>query len=154
MRDGTTTVQEVERALSEKADQSVAAPEDDQTHILVVDDDTVIRKLARALLEKNGFRVSEAVDGAAALEHLEAGHAYDLVVLDLNMPELDGLEVLRRVRGNVSTAGLPIIVLTGSDGGAMEVKLMDEGADGYIRKPIDPHEFVARIEAALQQAEG
>ena len=120
----------------------------------MVDDDTVIRRLARALLEKNGFRVSEAVDGAAALEHLEAGHAYDLVVLDLNMPELDGLEVLRRVRGNVSTAGLPIIVLTGSDGGAMEVKLMDEGADDYIRKPIDPHEFVARIEAALQQAEG
>ena len=152
--DGTTTLQEVERSLGEKAEQAAAPPEDDQTHVLVVDDDMVIRKLARTLLEKNGYRVSEAVDGAAALADLEAGHAYDLMVLDLNMPQMDGHEVLRQVRHDVHTAGLPVVILTGSDGGDMEVKLMDEGADDYIRKPIDPPRFLSRIKATLRRAGG
>ena len=140
--------------MGEKAEQPAAAPSEGQTHVLVVDDDLVIRKLARTLLEKSGFKVTEAVDGAAAVEHLEAGHEYDLMVLDLNMPELNGAEVLSRVRSNVATAGLPIVILTGSEGGDMEVKLMDEGADDYIRKPIDPPRFVARIKATMRRAGG
>jgi type II secretory ATPase GspE/PulE/Tfp pilus assembly ATPase PilB-like protein/ActR/RegA family two-component response regulator len=154
VRDGTTTLDEVERALGEKADKAIAPPDDDRTHVLIVDDDLVIRRLARTLLEKSGIKVSEAVDGAAALEHLRSGRLYDLMVLDLNMPEVNGDEVLRRVRGSAATAGLPVVILTGSDGGEMEVKLMEEGADDYIRKPIDPPRFVARIKAALRRAGG
>jgi DNA-binding response OmpR family regulator len=70
------------------------------------------------------------------------------------MPGMDGREVLRRVRSAVLTAGLPVIVLTGSEAPETEVQLMEEGADDYILKPIDPPRFVARIKAALRRAGG
>ncbi len=74
------------------------------------------------------------------------------MVLDLDMPILNGHEVLAHVRSAVTTAGLPIIVLTGS--ADSEIKVMDEGADDYINKPIDPPRFVARVKAALRRAAG
>jgi len=136
------------------SNRSMAAPDNDRTHILVVDDDKLMRMLVRAVLEKAGFKVSEAVDGATALEYLEAGHACDLLVLDLYMPELDGHEVLRRVRANADTARLPIVILTGSDGGEIEAKLMAEGADDYVKKPINPLEFADHVKEVLQRADG
>jgi DNA-binding response OmpR family regulator len=75
----------------------------------------------------------------------------DLLVLDLQMPRLDGNEVLRRVRSDVRTAGLPVIVLTGSDESGTETGLLDAGADDYVRKPIDPARFTARVRAALRR---
>ncbi len=152
--DGTTTLSEVERALGDKAEQPLtdAAGDSDATRILVVDDDAVTRKLARVLLEKNGFEVSEAEDGEAALEHLSSEGSCDLMILDLNMPRLDGRGVLQRVRADVATAGLPVVVLTGSVRDEAEVTLMEEGADDYICKPIDPPLFVARVKATLRRA--
>jgi DNA-binding response OmpR family regulator len=88
----------------------------------------------------------------AALERLATGAPPSLVVLDLEMPRLDGREVLRRLRADVRTAGLPVIVLTGAEGGTAEVELMEAGADDYIRKPMDPPRFVARVRAALRRA--
>ncbi|MBI2403180.1 MAG: Flp pilus assembly complex ATPase component TadA [Gemmatimonadetes bacterium] len=123
-----------------------------QPHILVVDDDGVSRSLARTLLEKNGFRVTEAADGAAALDRIRDGNGFALVVLDLDMPRLDGREVLSRLRGSSETAKLPVVVLTGSESMEAEIELMDRGADDYIRKPIDAMRFVARIKAALRRA--
>jgi CheY-like chemotaxis protein len=150
VRLGTSTLQEVERVLGEGISEAPAPI--DQPHILLVDDDPTIRTLARLLLEKNGFRVVEVGDGAAAMEHLAAGGECGLVVLDLDMPALGGLEVLRRVRSSASTAGVPVVVLTGSEGDEVEIDAMNAGADDYIRKPLEPGRFVARVKAALRRA--
>ena len=122
-------------------------------HILLVDDDGANRTMARALLERAGYRVSEAADGAAALDLLKNGDQ-NLMVLDLDMPVLSGQNVLAQVRSSVTTAGLPIIVLTGSSDSVTEIHMMEQGADDYIRKPIDPPRFVARVKAALRRAGG
>lgn len=150
VRLGTSTLQEVERVLGEGIAEAPAAT--DQLHILLVDDDPTIRTLARVLLEKNGFRVAEVGDGPAAMEHLAAGGECGLVVLDLDLPTLSGLEVLRRIRSSTSTAGVPVVVLTGSEGDEVEIDAMNAGADDYIRKPLEPARFVARVKAALRRA--
>jgi DNA-binding response OmpR family regulator len=104
------------------------------------------------VLEKSAFRVAEAEDGVAALALLEAGTEPALIVVDLDMPKMGGREVLARVRQTVATAGLPVLVLTASGTDEMEAQLMEEGADDYIRKPLEPARFVARIKAALRRA--
>lgn len=153
VRAGATTLHEVERVLGELLDERPAA-EPQKQHILVVDDDAVSRSLARTLLEKNGYRVTEAGDGAVALERVAEGNGYALMVLDLEMPRLGGREVLQRLRADPETARLPVVVLTGAEAGETEIELMDRGADDYIRKPIDALRFVARIKAALRRAGG
>src|SRR4029079_10073971 len=147
VRLGTTTLEEVERVLGEGiSDVSPTVPID-QPRILLVDDDPTIRALARALLEENGYHVTEVEDGSAAIEYFAAGHESGLVVLDLDMPALSGLEVLGQLRGNAATAGVPVVVLTGSQDDAAEINARDAGADDYIRKPLEPARFVARIKA-------
>jgi type IV pilus assembly protein PilB len=150
VRAGITTLEEMERVLGDAAE--AAPPTTDVPRVLLVDDDTVIRTLARGLLEKNGLQVAESRDGQAALERLDGSERFDIVVLDLEMPRLSGRETLRRIRGNVVTAGLPVIVLTGSEDESSEIELMDEGADDYIRKPLDPARFLARVKGALRRA--
>ncbi|HYU33551.1 MAG TPA: ATPase, T2SS/T4P/T4SS family [Thermoanaerobaculia bacterium] len=174
---GETTLDEMDRVLGEAMtkDESAAArerqgpPLDDlaasavltrpseapaarEPHVLVVDDDAVSRTLAKAVLEKNGFQVAEAIDGVAALEHLEVYRNVQLMVLDLDMPHLGGLEVLARVRRAVATATLPVVVLTGTMDEEAEVAAIERGADDYVRKPLDPPRFVARVKAALRRA--
>jgi len=150
VRAGTSTLQEVERVLGEGI--SEASAPNDQPNILLVDDDPTIRTLARVLLEKNGYRVTEVGDGPAAIEHFADGKECALVVLDLALPTLSGLEVLSRIRSTASTASVPVVVLTGSEGDDAEVEAMDAGADDYIRKPLEPARFVARVKAALRRA--
>jgi CheY-like chemotaxis protein len=128
--------------------------EEGPARILVVDDDGATRNIARSLLEKEGFAVAEAADGSEALVYLARGESFDLMVLDLDMPILGGREVLRAVRGAVSTAGLPVVVLTGIQDPGAEVELMEQGADDYIRKPIDPPRFLTRVRAALRRGRG
>ena len=86
------------------------------------------------------------------MAQLEAGSEPALLVLDLDMPGMGGREVLARVRQTVATAGLPALVLTGSGTEEMEAELMEAGADDYIRKPLEPARFVARVRAALRRA--
>ncbi|RMH19195.1 MAG: response regulator [Gemmatimonadetes bacterium] len=121
-------------------------------HVLVVDDDPGGRMLMRTVLEKNGFAVSEADDGATALPFLDRHEDIDLVLLDLMMKQIDGLETLKRIRKNVKTAGLPVVILTGSQNPDDERRLIGAGADDYLRKPIDPHQLVARLKAVLARA--
>ena len=149
---GETTLQEVERVLGGSGSTEENAALSTAPHVLLVDDDPVARGIARAVLQKNGFQVSEAEDGQAALEKLETNAGYALMVLDLEMPRMTGREVLAKARRSVHTAGLPILVLTGSVAEDIEAQLMEEGADDYIRKPLDPARFVARIKAALRRA--
>ena len=119
--------------------------------MLVTDDDPVIRAVVTALLEKEHFVVTGAADGEAALAHIESDEACDLAILDLGLPTLDGRSVLRAIRANPARAGLPVIVLTGSDDAGDEVAMMDEGADDYLRKPIADTRFVARCRAAIRR---
>lgn len=133
--------------LTDDAEEASGEP-----HVLVVDDESVTRTLARALLEKQGMQVSEAENGIEALACLTSPGKYSMIVLDLDMPKMGGREVMARVRGSVATAALPIVVLTGSNDPIDEPQVLEAGADDYIRKPIDSHTFVARIRATLRRA--
>ena len=151
VRNGETTLEEVERVLGEVADDGPATPPLPPA-ILFADDDLMLRHLATTILESGGYRVRQARDGAEALAIIDSGDDIALVVTDLQMPGMGGMEVLHRLRGTMRTATLPVIVLTGSDEHDTEVRLMDAGADDYIRKPIDPPRFLARVKAALRRA--
>src|SRR6185437_9848209 len=96
--------------------------------------------------------VEHATDGQAAIDMLAHDPRFSLMTLDLNMPRLDGLDVLRQLRSSASTSGLPIVVLTSTDCEETEINLMNEGADDYLRKPLDPARFIARVRAVLRRA--
>ena len=104
------------------------------------------------MLEKKGFQVLEADDGPPALEMLDKIGDMSLVMLDLNMPQMHGREVLERIRSAIGTAGLPVVVLTGIEDPAVEIELLAAGADDYLRKPIDPSRLAVRVEAVLRRA--
>ena len=120
--------------------------------ILVVDDDPVQRLLVSATLEKQGYRVTQAPDGVAAMEWISAGEECALVLTDLHMPEMDGDVLIRTLRADPHTAALPIIVITGSAEEDQESHLLEIGADDYIRKPVDPPKLVARVRGVLRRA--
>lgn len=120
-------------------------------HVLVVDDDADARVLFRRVLTEHGFRVDEAEDGPQALEMLAGEDVYDVVTLDLLMKGMHGLEVLKRIRSRVATAGLPVVVATGSDDPTAEMDLFEAGADDFVVKPVDPPRFVLRIRAVLRR---
>lgn len=118
--------------------------------ILIVDDDPDARLLASEALVEHGFDVAEVSDGEAALKIISR-KAPDLVVLDLGLPGIGGLELLKwlRDRGN-----LPVILLTGRSGQSDRVVGLELGADDYIVKPFDPREMVARVNAVLRRGNG
>ena len=116
--------------------------------ILLVDDDERIRQLLRLYLERDGHRAVEAIDGAAALR--AAGESrFDLVLLDVMLPGIDGLEVCRQLR---ETSDTPIVLLTARSGDADKVVGLDLGADDYIVKPFSPRELMARVRAQLRRS--
>jgi CheY-like chemotaxis protein len=118
--------------------------------VLVVDDDPDIVRFVEMNLRFEGFEVAVAADGPQALA--EIGRALpDLVLLDIMMPELDGVEVTRRIRADPLTAGLPIIMLTAKSLSADRVAGLTAGADDYIIKPFDTLELVARVRSALRR---
>ena len=116
--------------------------------ILVVDDEKNIVQLARLYLNKEGFRVEAAYDGAQALEKARTLRP-DLIVLDIMMPELDGLSVCRELR---KTSNVPIILLTARDDDIDRIVGLELGADDYGTKPFNPRELVARVKAVLRRA--
>ena len=119
------------------------------TTILVVDDEPKIVQLARDYLEHAGFAVVTAGDGRTALERVASQHP-DLIVLDLGLPGLDGLEVTRRLR---QAGDLPIVMLTARDDELDKLLGLELGADDYLTKPFSPRELVARVRAVLRRAE-
>ncbi len=120
--------------------------------ILLVDDERNIVDLARMYLEKEGFRVESAPDGAQALDKIERDPPA-LVVLDLMLPEVDGWEVCRRVRASQGQADLPILMLTARDDDVDKIVGLELGADDYLTKPFNPRELVARIKAILRRTQ-
>jgi len=117
--------------------------------ILVVDDEPKIVDLARDYLEYAGFAVRTAGDGPAALDAVQRHHP-DLVVLDLGLPGLDGLDVTRRLRHD---SNLPVIMLTARDDELDKLLGLELGADDYLTKPFSPRELVARVRAVLRRAD-
>lgn len=118
--------------------------------ILVVDDDPGLRSLVGLALERAGFAVVTAADGQAALMQA-ARETPDLIVLDQGLPELDGLEVCRRIRAR---SEVPIIFLTARDDELDRILGLELGADDYVTKPFSPRELVARVKAILKRVHG
>jgi len=120
--------------------------------ILVVEDEKNIAKLVAYNLEREGYQVTLAKDGEEALERIRKGPP-DLVVLDLMLPKIDGLELCRLLRADRKTARLPIIMLTAKTQEADKIVGLEMGADDYIPKPFSPRELVARVKAVLRRTE-
>ena len=116
--------------------------------ILVVDDESQIRRVMRATLSSNGYEVSEATNGEEALGLVRSSE-YDLVLLDVNMPGKSGLETCREIRAAGSNPA--IIMITVRDSATDKVDALDAGADGYITKPFGISELLARIRAVLRR---
>jgi two-component system, OmpR family, response regulator len=126
----------------------VKTPAPDTATILLVDDEDAVQKLLTYPLEREGFRVLQARDGEEALRRF-GQERVDLVVLDLMLPKLDGLEVCRRLRGQST---VPIIMLTARDDELDKVVGLELGADDYITKPFSIREFRSRVRALLRRA--
>lgn len=121
-----------------------------QAKILIVEDEEDVVELIRYNLEKNGYLTESAMDGRKALAKIRL-KAPDLILLDLMLPEVDGLEVCRTVKNDPATAGIPVIMLTAKGTEADIVAGLEMGADDYITKPFSPRVLMARVKAVLRR---
>jgi DNA-binding response OmpR family regulator len=119
-------------------------------HILAVDDQPSIRRLVEINLGKAGYRVTTASDGREALDQIAAERP-DMVVLDVTMPEVDGYEVLRRLREDEETADLPVLMLSGRTRDFDIARAWRTGADTYLPKPFDPRQLLSTVEHLLDE---
>ena len=120
-------------------------------HILIVDDEADLVELVSYNLKKEGFTVDSASGGEAALTKMRKDK-YDLVILDLMLPGIQGIELCRILRNDPKTAGLPIIMLTAKGEEVDRILGLEMGADDYITKPFSPRELVARVRAVLRRS--
>ncbi|MCK6590698.1 MAG: response regulator transcription factor [Polyangiaceae bacterium] len=116
--------------------------------VLLIDDDTRLHELLASYLKQNGFQVAVAEDGRKGLAALEAG-AFDAVLLDVMMPGMDGIEVVKRIRNK---SRIPVLMLTAKGDETDRVVGLELGADDYIAKPFSPRELLARLRAVLRRA--
>jgi two-component system, OmpR family, alkaline phosphatase synthesis response regulator PhoP len=121
--------------------------------VLVIDDESDIIELIRYNLEKDGFEVRDARDGESGVS-LAFNSPPDVILLDLMLPGMDGLEVCRRIRTDARTAGVPIIMLTARGAEPDRIVGLEMGADDYVTKPFSPRELTARIRALLRRTAG
>src|SRR5579883_2645515 len=141
-------MREARRTLGTQRDP---APRQEMANIALVDDDKNILASVSMLLEQEGYHVRTFTDGAAALTALTTTPP-DLAVLDIKMPRMDGLELLRRLRQ--ANPELPVIFLTSKDEEIDELMGLNAGADDYIRKPFSQRLLLERVRAVLRRAEG
>jgi DNA-binding response OmpR family regulator len=119
--------------------------------VLLVDDEDQLRRVMRDLLERDGYTVIEAGDGVEALDQVDR-HGPDIIVLDLNLPGLDGYGVLSHLRSRRATEHIPVIVLTARGDEENEVRVFEFGADDFLSKPFRARALSARLEAVLRRA--
>lgn len=129
---------------------AVPAPGATEAHVLVVDDDEQIRKLAAKLLREHGYRVSVARDGREMRQALQSAQI-DLIILDIMLPGGNGLDLCREIRASSAT---PVIMLTALGSDTDRIVGLEIGADDYLSKPFNPRELLARINAVLRRARG
>jgi len=118
--------------------------------ILLVDDEVSIQRAMTPLLRSRGYAVTVAATGRDAIDSVERNRP-DLVILDLGLPDIDGIEVCRRIRAH---ADMPIVILSARGGEPDKVAALDQGADDYVTKPFGPEELLARVRAALRRSFG
>ena len=116
---------------------------------LIAEDNPVNRELLRELLEMRGFSVVEAPDGEQTLKQIEQTKP-DILLLDLNMPVLDGVETLKRIRQDPGLAGLPVLAVTAYAMRGDRERILSSGFDGYVSKPISPSELGTELERLLK----
>src|SRR5215217_1350549 len=120
--------------------------------VLIIEDEKDILQLVKLYLEKEGFRTVTAMTGIEGLEQVKAENP-DLVVLDLMLPGMDGLEICKRLRSKRETAMLPVIMLTAKAEESDTIVGLELGADDYVTKPFSPKTLVARVKALLRRLE-
>jgi type II secretory ATPase GspE/PulE/Tfp pilus assembly ATPase PilB-like protein/CheY-like chemotaxis protein len=131
--------------------ESVTPAARERPLILIADDDPALRTLIKAVLTSQGFDAAEACDGAEALEQTSRLHP-DLVLLDMDMPRLGGLDVLRTLRERLSGRAVPVVVITASEDAELEAQCIELGAEDYLTKPVQPSSLMARVRAVLRRA--
>jgi type IV pilus assembly protein PilB len=151
---GVTSLEEVDRVLSSESERNgtaaVTPAASGAPRVLVTDDDAITRMLVKVLLERERFEVLEATNGLAAVE-IATRERPDLLLIDLNMPEMDGFEAIARLRKDLTLATLPIVVLTAEDGPGIEARVLGLGADDYILKPFEPDSLLSRVNAVFRR---
>jgi type II secretory ATPase GspE/PulE/Tfp pilus assembly ATPase PilB-like protein/CheY-like chemotaxis protein len=152
VKKGRTTLVEIERVLGQGLEEDSLESEQGAHRILLVDDDQDARVLMRSLLERDGYEVQDAEDGHKALDVLKEDQEFNLVILDLAMPGLDGRQVLQQIRASLDTSALPVLIRTGTGSNVIEAELLEAGADDYVDKTVDPDRFLARVHAVLRRA--
>jgi two-component system cell cycle response regulator DivK len=120
------------------------------THILYIEDNIGNRMLVKRILEAEGYSIIEAVDGPAGLKMAGEGQ-FDLILLDINLPEIDGYDLARRLRNMPSLQRVPILAVTANVMQGDRERTLAAGCDGYIQKPIDVDRLPEQIAAALQK---
>jgi DNA-binding response OmpR family regulator len=118
--------------------------------VLLVDDEDQLRRVMRDLLERDGYEVIEAADGIEALDQVDR-HGPDIIVLDLNLPGLDGYGVLSHLRSRRVTQHIPVVVLTARGDEENEVRVFEFGADDFLSKPFRARALSARLDAVLRR---
>ncbi len=146
--EGLTSMDEVNRVLAPDEAPASTAPETGR--VLVAEDDAITRKLVKLLLERDGYTVLEAATGRQAVETAVREHP-SLVVMDLNMPEMNGYDAITHLRRVPALSAMPVLVLTSEEGPDVESTVMRLGADDYVLKPFDPSLLSSRIKAAFRR---
>jgi two-component system alkaline phosphatase synthesis response regulator PhoP len=142
-----TSIEEVDRVLT---DDPSRLSQKTKSRVLVTEDEPITRMLVKLLLERENFQVLEATNGREAIEIATREHP-DLLLMDLNMPEMDGYQALERLRRNFAMSTLPVVVLTAEDGPGVEKRVLEAGADDYIVKPFDPEILLSRVHAVFRR---
>ena len=122
------------------------------SRVLLIDDDARLAELLTGYLGPNGFELAHASDGPRGLAALDAG-VFEVVLLDVMMPGMDGLEVLKRIRSKSQQSRIPVIMLTAKGDEADRIVGLEVGADDYVGKPFSPRELLARLRALLRRAD-
>ena len=147
--DGVTSIDEVNRVLAEDVDGAQATNRT-RSRVLITDDEPITRMLVKLLLERENFEVLEASNGKQAVD-IATRERPDLMIIDLNMPEMDGYEAIARLRRDITMATLPIMVLTSEEGPGVENRVLELGADDYIIKPFDPAVLLSRVHGVFRR---
>ena len=147
--EGITSIDEVNRVLAESVDGSQSTART-RSRVLVTDDEPITRMLVKLLLERENFEVLEASNGKQAVD-IATRERPDLMIVDLNMPEMDGYEAIGRLRRDITMATLPIMVLTSEEGPGVENRVLELGADDYVLKPFDPAVLLSRVHGVFRR---
>lgn len=145
---GVTSIEEVNRVLA--ADEHDAPIARTRNRVLVADDEPITRMLVKLLLEREQYEVLEATNGREAVE-IAAREKPDLLLIDLNMPDVDGYQAIAQLRRGLAPVTMPIVVLTAESGAGVERRVLDLGADDYILKPFDPEVLLSRVQGVFRR---